>query len=113
MTKNTVLIIGGKDKSKDYTLLFDTVKNCTDKIKHIVFMGETKYDMLKCAVKCGFLDVSISADLNMAVKIAILNADRGENILFSPATSSFDMFKDYTKRGEAFNKIVRELNEEI
>ena len=113
MTKKTVLIIGGKDKNQDYTLLFDTVKNCTDKIKHIVFMGETKYDMLKCAVKCGFLDVSISADLNMAVKIAILNADRGENILFSPATSSFDMFKDYTKRGEAFNKIVRELNEEI
>jgi UDP-N-acetylmuramoylalanine--D-glutamate ligase len=36
-------------------------------------------------------------------------ARRGEVVLFSPGTSSFDMFRDYRERGDVFRKLVQEM----
>ena len=47
-----------------------------------------------------------------AVRAARALAAPGDAVLLSPACSSFDMFKDYKDRGDAFVRAVRELAEE-
>ena len=47
--------------------------------------------------------------LKEAIIRAFESAKPGDHILFSPMCSSFDMFKDYEQRGEAFKKIVLDL----
>lgn len=53
--------------------------------------------------KCGTLDI--------AVKAAFKEARPGGTILLSPGTASFDQFKDYARRGEAFAELVHQLQE--
>jgi UDP-N-acetylmuramoylalanine--D-glutamate ligase len=44
-----------------------------------------------------------------AVRIATVNAHRGDTVMLSPACSSFDQFKDYAERGRVFQELVRAL----
>lgn len=56
---------------------------------------------------CG--EVILVKDLKEAVLAASKEAKTGEVVLFSPACSSFDTFKDYAERGEVFIKLVQQL----
>jgi UDP-N-acetylmuramoylalanine--D-glutamate ligase len=49
-------------------------------------------------------------DLNEAVQSAREEAAPGTTVLFSPGTSSFDMFRDYVERGESFRRLIAESN---
>lgn len=110
INQNAVLIMGGKSKNQDFTPVFEVIKNSNKKIKHVILTGESRFDMLKTAQKLG-VTVSVVADLITAVRLAGSTAAPGEAVLFSPATSSHDAFKDYIDRGERFNYLVRGLNE--
>ncbi len=100
MQKPTVLIIGGQDKGEDYTALFKEIKN--SKVIHTVITGASRYKMLKRAEELGFSEFSFVPNFNLAVNLAKNLVKSGQNLLFSPACSSFDEFKNFEERGNAF-----------
>jgi UDP-N-acetylmuramoylalanine--D-glutamate ligase len=99
-----VLILGGKDKGNDYSLIKEEVKQY---VMHIVAMGESKqkvYNFFKEIVP-----VTLADDMEDAVYKAAANASRNGVVLLSPACASFDMFENYEHRGREFKKIVNKM----
>jgi UDP-N-acetylmuramoylalanine--D-glutamate ligase len=104
---NITLIAGGKDKGGDYAPLADLVR---ERVRHLILLGEAK-ERIRAAL--GHLTETILVDsLEAAVAEAHRLAAPGEVVLFSPACSSFDMFRNYEVRGERFVEAVRGLIEE-
>ncbi|MFC2074694.1 UDP-N-acetylmuramoyl-L-alanine--D-glutamate ligase [Bdellovibrionota bacterium] len=99
-----VLISGGKDKETDLSPLSPTI----EKTRAIILFGEAKSRMEKT---WGKLTQTFVVDtLDEAVSLSKEKAKEGDVVLFSPACSSFDQFKDYVERGNAFIKAVNELS---
>ncbi len=95
-----VVIISGRPKERDYSNLANEIK---ERAKFAVLMGEMVpaiEDKLR-----GF-PYEIANDLEEAVEAAKKVAKSGDVVLFSPAATSFDMFKNYKERGEAFKRVV-------
>lgn len=106
-----VLILGGSDKGFSFDKLFETLPK---QVNEIVAIGEMAESIVKSAWKNNFYNIistnSFSMAINLAKNLAInLGCDI---VLLSPATASFDMFKNYEERGETFKKIVGELRNE-
>ena len=103
-TKPVVLIAGGKDKGFDFRPLQGLVK---DKARAAILIGEMaeriRQDWRE-ATRC-----ELARSLPDAVERAHAIAQPGEVVLFSPGTSSFDMFKSYADRGDQFRSLVRAL----
>ncbi|CAN5536930.1 UDP-N-acetylmuramoyl-L-alanine--D-glutamate ligase [soil metagenome] len=105
-TKPIVLIAGGKDKGFAFASIAPLVAR---KVRHAVLIGEIAgrvADEWREATKC-----ERAASLGSAVEKAQAAAHQGETVLFSPGTSSFDMFKSYADRGDQFRALVRGLSE--
>ena len=106
-----VLIAGGYDKNLDYTPI---AKPIVEKVKTLILLGQTSGKIFE-AVKNELdqqkknLDIYMCESLEETVKIAKKSAKQGQIVLFSPASASFDMFKNFADRGEKFKKIVNEL----
>jgi UDP-N-acetylmuramoylalanine--D-glutamate ligase len=103
-TKPVVLIAGGKDKGFNFDPLRLLVKN---KVKSAVLIGEMAESIERSwdgAAKC-----EIATSLADAVERARSLARPGDVVLFSPGTSSFDMFKSYADRGDQFRALVQAL----
>lgn len=109
MSEPTVILLGGKDKGYDYSPLFNGLKD--SKVIHAVIYGENRFKMLNAAIKTGFVSLSLCAEFKTAVKLAQFIAKPGQNVLLSPASSSFDSFSNYEERGDAFRKIVEDIDE--
>ncbi len=56
--------------------------------------------------------MTVCRPFDMAVRIAYLTAKRGQNVLLSPASASFDAFKSYEERGERFAEMLSILAKE-
>jgi UDP-N-acetylmuramoylalanine--D-glutamate ligase len=103
-TKPVVLIAGGKDKGFNFEPLRDLVK---EKVRSTILIGEMAERIAR-----DWKDVAKSeraASLADAVARAHATAKSGEVVLFSPGTSSFDMFKSYADRGDQFRALVQAL----
>jgi len=99
-----VLIAGGKDKNGDLSPLRGLIQS---RVKKLVLIGEAQERMRR---ELGDLtETTATETLEDAVLLAYRAAKGGEVILFSPACSSFDMFKDYKERGRIFKEAVRNL----
>lgn len=99
-----VLIAGGKDKGLPFEELRDLV---AAKASHVVAIGEIRNAIVAAwspGVACEAAD-----SLADAVAKARAAAGAGQTILFSPGTSSFDMFRGYEDRGEAFRGIITRI----
>ncbi len=107
MDKETVILLGGKDKGYDYQPLFENLKE--SKVVHAVIYGENRIKLLTAALNCGYTSVSVCTDFYMAIYIASHIAKEGQIILLSPASSSFDAFSGYEERGDAFIKAVKDI----
>lgn len=105
-----ILILGGVDRGVSYTNLIDEV--VSNNIKHIVLIGENKYKLEKLLAEHGVHNFNISNALSMADIINEANeyAEKGDVVLLSPASPSFDMFKNYKDRGTKFKAAVKELS---
>jgi UDP-N-acetylmuramoylalanine--D-glutamate ligase len=72
----------------------------------LVTVGETGEELARRAREAGLTRVSSAADLGDAVRQAAALASSGSVVLFSPAFTSFDMFRDYEDRGRRFKAAV-------
>ncbi len=110
-SEDIVLIAGGYDKNLDYTPI---AKPVVDKVTNLILIGQTAekiFDKVKEESEKENKDVAIYMcdGLQEAINIAKKVAKRGNVVLFSPASASFDMFKDFADRGRKFKKMVNEL----
>ncbi len=106
-----ILIAGGYDKHLDYTPL---AKPILEKVKALILMGQTA-DKIFYAVKEEaenqnkeietYMCNSLEDTINMANKVA----KNGQIVLFSPASASFDLFKNFAERGEKFKELVNNI----
>jgi UDP-N-acetylmuramoylalanine--D-glutamate ligase len=103
-TKPVVLIAGGKDKGFNFDPLRSLVK---DKVKSAVLIGEMAESIKRSWD--GAANCEIATSLADAVERARGLARAGDVALFSPGTSSFDMFKSYADRGDQFRALVQAL----
>ncbi len=103
-TDPVVLMLGGRDKGNDYTLLHDLVR---EHVRSIVAIGESA-DTIVEAFK-GIVPVEKAASLEGAVSTATARALAGDVVLLSPGCASFDWFSNYEHRGRAFKQLVEAL----
>lgn len=99
-----VLIAGGKDKGLDYVPLRPALK---EKARACVVFGQIA-DQLQDAFS-PVVPTEKAADVADCVARARALARPGDTVLFSPGTSSFDMFTGYVQRGQAFRDAVNAL----
>lgn len=109
--EDIVLIAGGYDKNLDYHPL---AKPIVDKVKALLLIGQTSgkiFDVVKEeAEKQGKnIDIYMCESLAQTVTLAKKLAKKGNVVLFSPASASFDMFKDFADRGNQFKDLVNHI----
>ena len=109
--EDIVLIAGGYDKNLDYTPI---AKPIVEKVKTLILLGQTSgkiFDAVKKELEIQHknLDIYMCDSLEETVNTAKKYAKTGQIVLFSPASASFDMFKNFADRGEKFKKLVNEL----
>ncbi|MDR0549323.1 MAG: UDP-N-acetylmuramoyl-L-alanine--D-glutamate ligase [Deltaproteobacteria bacterium] len=100
-----ILIAGGRDKDLDFSYLRPFVK---DKARDLILIGEAQ-EKMKAALK-GTAPIHLALSMFEAVTLAAKLSDPGDVVLLSPACASFDMFKNYKERGEAFVLAVNSVN---
>lgn len=101
-----IAICGGYDKNIPYEPLGELFKN---KVKYAVLCGATANKIADVLKNVGYDNFEIVTDFNEAVKIASENAVAGDNVVLTPASASFDMFKNFAERGNCFKNIVNSL----
>lgn len=105
MTSPTVWIVGGVDKGNDYSELMSLVH---EKVKAIICLGVDNKKIIDAFGNV--VDVMVEVDsMNAAVKMAQRLAEKGDNVLLSPACASFDLFENYEDRGRQFKYAVQNL----
>jgi UDP-N-acetylmuramoylalanine--D-glutamate ligase len=98
-----VLIAGGKDKGFEFDAIAGLVHA---KVKHAILIGEMADRIFQSWSKV--VPCSIAKTLPAAVEQSRRHSVPGDVVLFSPGTSSFDMFKNYADRGNQFREIIQE-----
>lgn len=101
----TTLLIGGYDKGLDHRKLFDGLP---ENVNTIICFGANKEKIIK-EYKLNYKKTLIKAD-SLEDAIIIASKVKCDNVLFSPATSSFDRFENYIERGNFFKDCVMRIN---
>ncbi len=106
--KGITLILGGYDKNISYAPLEEGIS----KIKKLYLIGNTKYKIYEVFKKYeSSIPIVICNDFRDLVYKAYKNSSNGDIILLSPASASFDMFKNFEERGDIFKGIVKEIKD--
>ncbi len=100
-----VIILGGRGKGLDYSELVPTVKKYAEAI---IITGENAEEIYK-AVN-GSVQTEIIESFDEAVVYGKSLAKNVGTLLLSPASTSYDRFKNYAERGERFKEIVLKIN---
>jgi UDP-N-acetylmuramoylalanine--D-glutamate ligase len=105
---NIHLILGGKDKGSDYTVLNDLLRK---RVKRVYTIGAAaaKIESQIVSAKNGGPELVHAETLENAIRKASAVAQSGDIVLLAPACASFDQFKSYEHRGKVFKEIVRGL----
>jgi len=97
------LILGGRNKGNDFSVLAPMVEH---KARRVYLIGEAAGEIER-ALSGGAVPLSRSETLERAVAEAAAEAGSGDVVLLSPACASFDQFRDFNQRGDAFQRLVR------
>jgi UDP-N-acetylmuramoylalanine--D-glutamate ligase len=100
---NIHLILGGKDKGSDYTVLNDLLR---ERVKRVYTIGAAA-SKIESQIKGA--EIVHAETLENAIRKAHAVARPGEVVLLAPACASFDQFKNYEQRGKVFKEVVGSL----
>ena len=109
-----IMIAGGKDKGIPYDEIGPAL---AEHVKVLILIGATS-DKIQEALDAEINKTGNGKDIEViratsyedAVNTARSKAHAGDVVLLSPASTSFDMFRNFEERGNLFKKIVNELN---
>ncbi|WP_185877568.1 UDP-N-acetylmuramoyl-L-alanine--D-glutamate ligase [Blattabacterium cuenoti] len=105
-TNNPIIwIAGGIDKGNNYEEIISVVKK---KVKAIICLGVNNLKIY-CFFKNIVPIIIKTNNMKKAVYISYKLSNPGDNILLSPACSSFDLFKNYVERGNKFKEEIKNL----
>jgi UDP-N-acetylmuramoylalanine--D-glutamate ligase len=107
LARRAVLILGGEGKGQDFAPLAAAIAECGARA---LLIGRDAA-LIERALAARGVPAERCASLQDAVERAARSARAGEAVLLSPACASFDMFRDYRHRGEAFAAAVRALGD--
>lgn len=110
--EDIVLIAGGYDKNLDYTPI---AKPIVENVKTLILLGQTSGKIFDCVKEelenqNKELPIYMCETLEETVSLANKVAKKGQIVLFSPASASFDLFKNFADRGNQFKNLVDKLN---
>lgn len=104
-----ILILGGSDKGSDYSKLAEAVAK--NKVKKVLLIGSTAEKIKNELQSAGYTDyINGGKTMDEIVKNAQEASGDGDIVLFSTASASFDMFKNYQDRGDQFSQAVKTLS---
>jgi len=105
---NIHLILGGKDKGSDYTVLNELLRK---RVKRVYTIGAAaaKIESQIVSSKNGGPELVHAETLENAIRKASAAAQPGDIVLLAPACASFDQFKSYEHRGKVFKEVVQGL----
>lgn len=106
-----ILIAGGKDKGISYAPLGPVIN---DHVRLLILCGATAgviREAVETAENYGGLEILEAEDYPAAVRLAEERAAEGDVVLLSPASTSFDRFKNFEERGNVFKELVNALPE--
>ena len=101
---NIHIILGGKDKGSDYTVLNPLLR---ERVKRVYLIGAAS-DKIVAQIQNATAMVR-SGTLERAVRQAFDAAKPGDVVLLAPACASFDQFENYEHRGRVFKELVQSL----
>jgi UDP-N-acetylmuramoylalanine--D-glutamate ligase len=104
---NIHLILGGKDKGSDYSLLNHLLRQ---RVKRVYTIGAAA---AKIESQIKEVEVVHADTLENALRKANAVAEPGDVVLLAPACASFDQFKNYEQRGQVFKDMVRTLSADV
>jgi UDP-N-acetylmuramoylalanine--D-glutamate ligase len=102
---NIHLILGGKDKGSDYSVLNDLLRT---RVTRVYTIGAAA-GKIESQIAASKVEVVRAETLENAVRRASTVAATGDVVVLAPACASFDQFKNYEERGQVFKEIVRGL----
>ena len=114
--REVTLILGGKDKDMDFSILLPVMDK---KVINLMLIGETKVKILKILenhskeVSGLPYNVYVCGNFVEAIEKSFKVTEGGNVLLLSPACASFDMFRDYKDRGNKFKNLVFERLESL
>lgn len=102
--RGIVVIMGGRDKEGDFTILKDEIKK---RVKGIVLIGEAREKIRRTF--SGICEMKEAESMGSAVKTAFEIASPSGIVLLAPGCASFDMFENFEHRGRVFKEEVLKL----
>jgi UDP-N-acetylmuramoylalanine--D-glutamate ligase len=98
------LILGGKDKNSDYTVLAPLLR---ERVKTVITIGSAAEKIERQLA--GIVKIESAETLANAVALTQGAAQAGDTVLLAPACASFDQFDSYEHRGRVFKDLVSAL----
>ena len=109
--EKVILIAGGKDKGISYELLGPVIN---EHVKLLILCGATAgviREAVETAENYDGLEILTAEDYPEAVRLADERSTEGDVVILSPASTSFDRFKNFEERGRVFKELVNALPE--
>ena len=110
--EKVILIAGGQNKGLVYDKLGPVIN---EKVKVLIVMGETA-DLIEQSAKqaanynAAALEILHADSMEQAVALARAHAHEGDVVSLSPASTSFDKYKNFERRGQHFKQVVNALS---
>lgn len=109
--QKVILIAGGYDKHIPYDVLGPYITEC---VKYLILTGDTAEKIRKATEQAPDYQlnqpkIAMCSNLTEAVAQARLVAEPGDVVILSPASASFDCFKNFEERGNFFKELVMQL----
>lgn len=101
-----ILIAGGLDKGGDFGPLAESI---IQKVKHVVLLGSSAPDFAHRLSEKGYNQSTVVTNMQAAVALAYELSAAGDVILLSPATASYDLYRNFEERGDDFRHHVAAL----